>query len=140
MGGYFPGPLGIAAAAGFKFAGYAVAAVALRKIEPVISASVVKIAALRTILGIALGFPATLIGVFLLSTVHPKLTGVEGYLLLAGVRAVIWALLLFMLAKPLAITTPRLWILACFGAAWSCLLDWPAIHLATLAPGQIPVC
>jgi len=56
MGGYFPGPLGLAAAAGVKFAGYAAAAVALKKIEPVISASAMKIAGIRTGLGIVLGF------------------------------------------------------------------------------------
>jgi hypothetical protein len=42
MGGYFSGPLGIAAFAGIKFAGYAAAALALKKIEPVVTASALK--------------------------------------------------------------------------------------------------
>jgi len=140
MGGYFPGPLGIAAFAGIKFAGYAAAALALKKIEPVITASALKIAGIRTGLGVVMGIPATLIGVSLVSAIHPKFTDLEGYFVLAAVRLGIWALLLYMLTKQSGISRPRLLLLAALGAACSCLLDWPAFHLASVAPGQIPVC
>lgn len=141
MGGYFPQPLGIAAFAGFKFAGYALAAVALKKIEPAILASALKIAGFRTGPGIVLGIPATLVGVFAMRFLHQEGSAFQLYLSLAPVRIAIWAILLFIFTKQAGITGQRLWLLAAAGSAWSCLLDWPALHLMLAAPrGQIPVC
>jgi len=59
MGGYFPGPVGIAAFASIKFAGYSVAALALKKIVPTIQASVWEIARVRTGTEVVLGVLAT---------------------------------------------------------------------------------
>lgn len=140
MGGYFPGIPGIAVFAGIKFAGYTAAAFALRKIQPTISASVLKIAGLRTGLGVVLGIPATMMGVFLVSAANPKASDIQLYVVLAIVRIFVWALLLFSLTKVTEASRGRLWTYALVGSVWSCVLDWPAYQLMSIAPGQIPVC
>jgi hypothetical protein len=140
VGGYFPGVPGIAVFAGIKFAGYAAAAFALRKVQPAIAASVLKIAGLRTGLGIVLGIPATIMGVFLVSAANPKAGDVLLYAVLAIVRIFVWALLLFSLTKVTEVSRGRLWIYALAGSVWPCVLDWPAYQLMSIAPGQIPVC
>jgi hypothetical protein len=140
MGGYFPGPAGIATFGAIKFVGYSVAALALKKIHPGIFTSVMKIAGLRTGLGIILGIPATIVGALLLGTAEPKATDTQLYLVLAVVRVFVWALLLFMLTRNSPLPRSRLWLYAMLGSLWSCLLDWPGFHLMMLAPGQIPVC
>jgi len=140
MGGYFPGIPGIAVFAGIKFAGYSVAALALKKIQPTISASVWKIAGARTGLGIILGIPATILGVLLVGAANPKPNDIQLYVVLAIVRVLVWRLLLFLLTKATEVSRGRLWLYALIGSAWSCLLDWPAYQLMSVAPGQIPVC
>ena len=140
MGGYFPGPLGIATFGAIKFAGYSLAALALKKIQPDITASIVKIAGARTGLGIILGIPATIVGALLVGTAAPKATDAQLYPVLALVRVFVWALLLFLLTRNSPLTRSRLWLYAIIGSLWSCLLDWPGFHLMMLAPGQIPVC
>jgi hypothetical protein len=55
MGGYFPGPLGIATFAGIRLAGCAAAALALEKIEPTIASSILKIYLLLAAVRIAMG-------------------------------------------------------------------------------------
>jgi hypothetical protein len=54
MGGYFPGPVGFAAFVGVKFGGYVLAGMALKKLQPTITSSALKIAAARTGLGVLL--------------------------------------------------------------------------------------
>jgi len=141
MGGYFPGPLGIATFAGIKFVGYSAAALALKKIVPSVHASVWKIAAVRTGLGVILGVPATLLGVWVASLAAPHASdGQLFYFVLVFVRVLIWYFLLFVFAKGAELSRTHMWLVTLAGAGWSCLLDWPAYHLMTIAPGQIPVC
>jgi hypothetical protein len=140
MGGYFPGPVGIATFGAIKFAGYSLAAFALKKVQPDITASIMKIAGLRTGLGIILGILATIVGALLLGAAVPKATDAQLYPVLALVRVLVWALLLFLLTRNLPLPRSRLWLYAIIGSLWSCLLDWPGFHLMMLAPGQIPVC
>jgi hypothetical protein len=144
MGGYFPGPLGFAAFVGVKFGGYALAGIALKKLQPTITASAVKIAATRTGLGILLGPPMTLLGGFLLSLLLRDRTSdvpfYGAYGLLVPVRILVWALVVFIFARRSGISRQALWGFAAVGAVWSCMLDWPGFKLAVIAPGQIPVC
>jgi hypothetical protein len=142
VGGYFPGPVGIATFVGIKFAGYALAALAIKKLEPTISASAPKIAAARTGLGIVLGIPCTLVGVMVTSELIRKAgeSNLALYSVLFLVRVFVWAFLLFILTKRPEISLARLWSYAVAGAVWSSLLDWPAFKLAGIMPGQIPVC
>ena len=140
MGGYFPGPAGVAAFAGIKFVGYTAGAWLLKKVEPAITASEFKIAGARTGLGVVLGIPASLIGVLLVSSVDPKIGDIGSYLILAAVRVGVWALLFRFLLKENELSRGRLWVYAVLGSALSCALDLPAFRLMMVAPGQIPVC
>ena len=144
MGGYFPGPLGFGSFVAVKFGGYALAGIALKKLEPTVTASVVKIAATRTGLGILLGPPMTLLGAFviglLFSSAKSDVPAYVGYVILLPVRILVWGLVIFVFTKRSDLSRTNLWAYATAGAVWSCLLDWPGFKLAMIAPGQIPVC
>jgi len=145
MGGYFPGPVGFAAIVGVKFGGYALAAIALKKLQPTITSSALKIAAARTGLGIVLGPPVTLLGGMILGLLLAGIgRDIPSYLdyvfLLWPLRILIWAIVLHMFTKQADLSASKLWGYAALGATWSCLLDWPGYKLAMVAPGKIPVC
>jgi hypothetical protein len=144
MGGYFPGPVGFAAFVGVKFGGYALAGMALKKLQPTITSSALKIAAARTGLGVLLGPPITLLGGMILGLLF---AGVRGgvptyfaYAFLWPLRIFIWALVLYIFTRRIDLSASRFWGYAALGALWSCLLDWPGFELAMVAPGKIPVC
>ena len=111
------------------------AALALEKIEATIASSILKIAGLRTGLGILLGIPATMLGGFLLSIAQTNVNNVELYLLLAAVRIASWLLPLSIFTKQI-----QLWPQAIAGSAWSCLFEWPAFKWAVAVPGQLHLC
>ena len=144
MGGYFPGLLGFASFVGVKFGGYLLAGVALKKVQPTITAGVAKIAATRTGLGILLGPPMTLLGAFLIGFLVPYLQSgssvYTAYVFLLPVRVLIWGLVIFLFTKQSNLPRSKLWTYAVAGAVWSCLLDLPGFKLAMIAPGQILVC
>jgi hypothetical protein len=142
VGGYFPGPLGFAAFVAVKFGGYALAGIALKKLQPTITAGVVKIAAARTGLGILLGPPMTLLGAFFIGLFLPNSkSGIyAAYVFLLLVRVLVWGLVVFVFTRRSDLSRSKLWGYAIVGAVWSCLLDWPGFKLAMIAPGQIPVC
>lgn len=141
-----PGPLGFAVFAGVKFTGYMLARIALKKLHTTITASVIKIAAVRTGLGLALGLPISLCGLFLLEHFMPKdatTADMPPYLLyfgLASIRVFVWLLVVWIFTRQSEITARKLWVLAFVGALWSCMLDLPGILLALVSPGQIPIC
>jgi hypothetical protein len=144
MGGYFPGPLGFAAFVGVKFGGYALAGIALKKLQPAITSSALNIAAARTGLGVVLGPPITLLGGMILGLLfagaRDDLSTYFAYAFLWPLRILIWALVLHMFTRRTDLSASRLWSYAALGAVWSCLLDWPGLKLAMVAPGKIPVC
>jgi len=110
-------------------------AAALEKIEATIASSILKIAALRSGLGILLGIPATMLGGFLLSIAQPTVNNVEPYLLLAAVRIAIEFLPLSIFTKQI-----QLWLLAIAQSAWSCLFEWPAFRWTVAVLGQLRLC
>jgi hypothetical protein len=128
MGGYFPGPVGFAAFVGVKFGGYALAGVALKKLQPTITASALKIAATRTGLGILLGPPMTLLGAFFIGFLFldakSDISSYTGYAFLLIVRVLVWGLVVFLFTKRCDLSRTNLWAYAAVGAVWSCLLDW----------------
>lgn len=137
----FPGPLGFSAFVAVKFAGYVLAGFVLKRIYPSIRSGAAKIAAVRTGLGILFG-PILFIGVAALSAyLHwaPNFS-LEPYLLLVSTRILIWALVIWIFLRKITESRRYLWVSACAGAAWSCLLDIPAIVLLAIAPGRIPIC
>jgi hypothetical protein len=144
LGGYFPGPLGFASFVAVKFGGYALAGITLKKLQPTITASVVKIAATRTGLGIVLGPPMTLLGAFFVGLFIPyarsNMPSYTAYIFLLPVRVLVWGLVVFVFTMRSDLSRSKLWGYAIMGAVWSCLLDWPGFKLAMIAPGQIPVC
>jgi hypothetical protein len=139
----FPGPAAFAAFVGVKFGGYILAATALKKAEPAITASSLRVAATRTGLGILFGPPITFAMIFALN--HFANPNVDSSLLvlypfLFSLRVFIWALVIFIFSKRFEVTDSKFWLYACSGALWSCLLDLPGFWLAIISPGQIPVC
>ena len=142
MGGYFPGPIGFAGIAGIKFGGYVLAGIALKGLEPAISASSVKIAAARTGLGILLGPPVTF-AIFLALEPLKLSDGVSNFVFypfLYVLRVLIWVWVISIFVKGLNFPKTDLWKYASGAALWSCLLDLPAYGLAIISPGQIPIC
>lgn len=140
-GGVFPGPAGFVAFAGVKFAGYVLAGRVLRKLYPSLVAAPVKIAAVRTGLGIVLG-PVLLLGS--LAWIEGKHgvadSNVFAYLMLSGIRVLVWALVIWIFLRGTAESRRYVWVNASAGALWSCLLDIPAVFLLEIAPGRIPIC
>ncbi len=144
MGGYFPGPVGFAAFASVKFGGYVLAGLTLRKVQPAIAASALKIAATRTGLGVLLGPPLMLAAIYanekLILNSNSATPTVLLYAYLFAVRLLVWALVIFLFTKDLSIPRSQLWRYAGVGAVWSCLLDLPGYGLALVSPGQITIC
>jgi hypothetical protein len=141
--GAIPGLPGLAAFAGIKFGGYVLAGIALRKLQPDITASAVKIAAARTGLGALLGPPITFAEIAIFehfSPARPDSSMLALYPWLFALRVLIWALVIFIFTKQSRLPESKLWGYACGGALWSCLLDLPGIGLAIISPGQIPIC
>ena len=147
MPGSLPGLPGIAAFAALKFGGYVLAGLALKRLQPAVQTSAIKIAGIRTGLGLLLG-PAFAYGSLLvLAQLFPDPQKVPdagspyfAYLALAGVRVLVWALVLFIVLRGLSVRRSKLWLYSLGGAAWSCLLDVPAVALAWVAPGKVPFC
>jgi len=146
MPGSLPGLPGIAAFAGLKFGGYVLAGLALKKLQPALQTGAVKIAGIRTGFGILLG-PAWFYGsLFVLAQLFrdpqevPDATPYFAYLALAGVRVLVWALVLYIVLRGLSLKRSKLWLYSLCGAAWSCLLDVPGVALAWVAPGKVPFC
>jgi hypothetical protein len=117
--------------------------VALRKLQPAITASSVKIAAVRTGLGILLGPPLTLAAIIAIEHFthpNPDSSTLVLYPFLFSLRILIWAFVIFTFTKGFTLAESKLWAYACAGALWSCLLDLPGFWLAIISPGQIPIC
>jgi hypothetical protein len=143
VGGYFPGPVGFAAFVGVKFGGYALAGIALKKLQPTISSGALRIAAVRTGLGVVLGPPITLLGGMILGLLFAGVSSVVptyfAYVFLWPLRILIWALVLYIFTRGIDLSVAKFWSYAALGALWSCLLDWPGFKLAMVAPGKIPI-
>ena len=144
MGGYFPGPVGFAAFVGVKFGGYALAGSALKKLQPTITSGALRIAAVRTGLGVVLGPPITLLGGMILGLLFAGVSSdvptYFAYVFLWPLRILIWALVLYIFTRGIDLSVAKFWSYAALGALWSCLLDWPGFKLAMVAPGKIPIC
>jgi hypothetical protein len=136
--------VGFAAFASVKFGGYVLAGLTLRKVQPAIAASAVKIAATRTGLGVLLGPPLMLAAIYanekLILNSNSATPTVLLYAYLFAVRLLVWALVIFLFTKDLSIPRSQLWRYAGVGAVWSCLLDLPGYGLALVSPGQITIC
>jgi hypothetical protein len=145
MPGYLPGLPGLAAFAAVKFGGYCLAGVALKKLQPTVTASVAKIAGARTGLGILIGPPVMLVLGLAVAAVFPqpsqaRFGNFEIYVLMYVLRIFIWALVIHLFTKEMDLSKSKLWTCAALGAVWSCLLDLPGVGLAVVAPGKIPIC
>ena len=151
MPGSLPGFLGVAAFGGIKFVGYTLAVSGLKKVEPLITSSATKIAAVRTGLGFVLGPIASICLVYLSDFLFLHLGGSPGssnsnppmfylYGILFVVRIFVWALVLFLFTRRTPLPGSSLWLYALLGAIISSLLDWPGYALAIAAPGKVSFC
>jgi hypothetical protein len=149
--GTLPGYLGVAAFAGIKFVGYSLAVSGIKQFEPTIVAAAMKVAAVRTGLGVILGPPLTLLIVFLISLVFvrsdtspsspnwsPHMPKIYGLLFI--VRIFVWAVVLFLFTNQSPLPKSKFWLYAFVGALVSSLLDLPGYALALAAPGKVVFC
>ena len=145
MPGSIPGIPGLVAFGGVKFAGYCLAAYALKRAQPVIEASSLKIAAARTGLGVLIGPPLTIGLAFVMAHYFPQVNSdflifSSMYAFIYALRVLVWALVIYLFTSQMFLLRFKLWTYAAVGALWSCLLDLPGIGLAVISPGQIPFC
>jgi hypothetical protein len=145
MPGVVPGIPGWMVFAGVKFGGYCLAGLALKKVQPAVTAGIARIAATRTALGILIGPPLTYGLAYAMAHLFPEsnLNGSIVWLTYAFVyvlRVFVWALVIYLFTKQIELLKSRLWSYAAIGAVWSCILDVPGIALAIITPGQIPFC
>jgi hypothetical protein len=116
----------------------------LRKLQPAIRASAVKIAATRTGLGILIGPPLTIGLAYAMASVFSETPAgfqIYGlYRFLSALRVLVWALIIYLFMKQIGFCRSKLWTYAALGAVWSCLLDLPGFGLAIISPGQVPFC
>jgi hypothetical protein len=143
MPGYLPGIPGLIAFAGVKFGGYCLAALALKNLQPTVTASAVKIAATRTGLGILIGPPLTIGMALALHHFFPqsdKDFSMAAYAFLYCMRVLVWALVIYLFTRQMSLPKSKFWGYAALGAVWSCILDLPGFGLATITPGRVPFC
>jgi hypothetical protein len=132
----FPTPIGIAAFAVVKLAGYTAAGAFLRRRfgSPGPPSLIFGIA--RTVLGLGVGIAfATSMGAlgFLRSEALY-------YVLLAPVRVAEWLLALWFFYRAVEPRSGRRWKFAALGSAWSYLLDLPAVLAVFSVPGGMWIC
>ena len=141
MPGYVPGIPGLIAFAGVKFGGYVLAAEVLKKAQPAVTASRLKIAGARTGLGILIG-PPIMIGLAwgLSNLKSDSSLTVTFFLTLFVLSFLGWALAIHLFTRSLGLRRSDLWRYSVFGAVWSCLLDVLGVALAFVAPGRVPFC
>jgi len=121
---------------GVKLGGYVLAGLALKKAYPAIVASAVKIATMRTGLGMFLGACFWFLSFkYLTSSPAFNETPLIPYGWLMARRIVIWALVISIFIGKAEGSTSKFLLLSTLGSLWSCLLDVPGILLAVISPG-----
>jgi hypothetical protein len=146
MPGVVPGIPGWIVFAGVKFGGYCLAGLALKKVQPAVTAGIARIAATRTGLGILIGPPLTyglafgLARLFPETNLHSSILVWLTYGFVYVLRVFVWMLVIYLFTKQNELLKSRLWNYSAIGAVWSCILDVPGIALAIITPGQIPFC
>jgi hypothetical protein len=117
---------------------------ALKKLQPAITASVYKIAAVRTGLGIIIGplfiVAALFLAEHLIQDPRSRLPDRLFYPVLFVMRFLVWILVISIFGKAADLSKAKLSLYALGGAAWSGLLDLPGLALAFVSPGKIPFC
>jgi hypothetical protein len=138
-----PGPIGFAAFAGVKFAGYVLASSALRAAYKS-SQNVWKVGAARTAIGI--GFGAAFGGIWILLSTRLEnrwpdwLAGTAFFGLLLPIRFVEWSLLIhWFFDRGLGQRTRDLKY-SMLGILWSFVLDAAGIVFAFVVPGGFWIC
>ena len=140
-----PGIPGFIAFAGVKFGGYYLAGFALRKWQPAVTGSALRIAATRTGLGVLIGPPLTIGLAYVMAKFFPQFNTDLLFLscmytFIFVLRVLVWALVIYLFTKQMNLLRSKFWSYAALGAVWSCLLDLPGIWLAIISPGQVPFC
>ena len=119
--------------AAIQFGGYVFAGATLRRLQPRITTSLYRIAALRIGLGIVVG-PLLVLGFmffsgYLATDFHPTLTRPSFYLTIFVMRALLWMMIILLFTKDFKLVKSKLVSYAFAGAAWSCGLDLACIAL-----------
>lgn len=136
--------IGVIAFACFKFAGYILAFVYLKRIQPAIQSSASLMAAVRAVLGVVVG-GALYLG---WDALRHRFSGFYNlsldllpyYLVLVVLRILVWEGTIHMFARGANVSTGKEWMYAAGGGLWSCVLDIPAAFLTLLVPGAALFC
>ena len=141
VGDGYPGPLGLVAFVGVKLGGYVLAGLALKKAYPAIVASAVKIATIRTGLGIFLGACFWFLSFkYLTSSPAFNETPLIPYGWLMALRIVIWALVISIFIGKAEGSYFEILAVLNFGIYLVVPVGCSRILLAVISPGRIPVC
>jgi hypothetical protein len=143
MLGHVPGPMGFAAFAGVKFAGYSVAGSVLRCVYPATIAHSLTIGITRTVAGLALGIVHVALWQMFLSrssNSSDSRMALWFFLSLLVLRLIIWTFIVWFFCDRKWDQLRRTLISALAGTALSFLLDFLGVALALVSPGQIPFC
>jgi|SRR5579859_88379 len=136
--------VGVIAFCCFKFAGYFLAFVFLKKNQPEVQASAILMAGVRAVLGIIVG--GTLY--FGWDTLRHKFSGFYNfsyellpyYLLLILLRIFVWGVTIHFFSRKTNLGRGRECLYALGGTLWSSFLDLPAAFFAFLIPGGYLFC
>ena len=136
--------VGVIAFCCFKFAGYFLAFVFLKKNQPEVQASAILMAGVRAVLGVIVG--GTLY--FGWDALRHQVNGFYNfsyevlpyYLILILLRIFVWEVTIHFFSRKTNLRRGTKWLYALGGALWSSLLDIPAAFFAVLIPGGFLFC
>ena len=136
-----PAPLGFAYFVGTKFAGYAVAAFAIRKLYPQFSGGIGKVGATRTAIGLGAGLIYGGIwwaGASLFHSADPSM--ILYFIGLLPVRIAEWMLLVHIFFDRGLVDPQKAFKISLAGSFWSYCLDAIGVGAAFVIPGGVWVC
>jgi len=137
-------PLGVIAFLCFKFAGYLLLFVWLKRMQPAVQASVILMASARAALGILAG------GMLYLGwdAARHRVSGFYNfsyevlpyYSVLFVLRVLVWAATIYIFWRNANLRHDRVWLYALGGSLGSSLMDIPAALFTLFVPGAVLFC
>ena len=135
-----PTPIGAIAYTGIKFAGYTLAAHALRRSYGASRTGFLGVGAVRTAVGIGVGIPYAFFMLFLGTSFQSELNWWWFYVGLIPVRMLEWIFVIWVFYESSPPRTGRLLKYSAMGSAWSFVLDIPAMAALFTIPGGFWIC
>jgi hypothetical protein len=136
--------VGVIAFLCFKFAGYLLLFVLLKRVQPAVQASVILMASARAVLGILAGGMLY----FGWDAARHRFSGFYNFSLEAApyysvlfvLRVLVWAATIYIFWRSASLRHDKVWLYALGGSLWSSLMDVPAAIFALFVPGGVLFC